>query len=99
MTPLFALLFIAVVGLLWMDALKARERALGLARSHCQRQGVQLLDDTVALARLRPARRAGRLAWRRHYGFEFADGGEIRRHGVIVLLGPELEWLDMEPHR
>ncbi len=99
MTPLFMLLLFAVAGLLWLDALKARERALAVARAHCERRSVQLLDDTVALVRLRPAWRAGRLQWRRHYGFEFADGGEFRRHGAVVLLGTEVEELEMEPHR
>jgi hypothetical protein len=99
MTPIWMLLLSAAAGLLWLDALKARERALALARAHCERQGVQLLDDTVALVRLRPAWRSGRLRWRRHYGFEFADGSDWRRHGVIVFLGPDLEGLEMEPHR
>lgn len=92
----------AVVGaaLLWSDSLRARERAVSAGRAACERYGVQLLDDTVAFARLRLGRDAdGRLRLRRTYSFEFSETGDNRRHGAIVMLGAQLEDLRLEPYR
>ena len=84
----------------WMDALRARERALAAGRRACARYGVQLLDETVSFTRLRLARdEAGRLRLRRTYVFEFSETGDNRRHGAIVMLGAKLEDLQFEPYR
>lgn len=84
----------------WVDSLRARERALAAGRGACERYGVQLLDETVQFARLRLARdEAGRLRLRRTYSFEFSDTGNNRRHGAIVMLGGELQDLQLEPYR
>ena len=93
---------IAVVLLvvLWVDSLRARERAVAAGRSACERYGLQFLDDTVSFARLRLARDGeGRVKLRRTYTFEFSDTGNNRRHGAIALLGGELEDLQLEPYR
>jgi Protein of unknown function (DUF3301) len=85
---------------LWVDSLRARERALKAGRGACQRYGVQLLDDTVAIAGLRLARdREGRMRVERRYVFEFSDTGDNRRHGAMVLLGAELSDIQLEPYR
>lgn len=83
----------------WIDSLRARERALAAGRSACQRYGVQLLDETVQFAHLRLARDdEGRLRLRRSYRFEFSDTGDNRRHGAIVMLGGQLQDLQLEPY-
>lgn len=93
-----ALLLAAIV--LWADSLRARERAVAAGREACARYGVQLLDETVAFARLRLARdEAGRLRLRRTYVFEFTETGDNRRQGAIVMLGARLEDLRLEPYR
>jgi len=85
---------------LWADSLRARERAVVAGREACRRYGVQLLDDTVAIVRLRLARDdEGRLRLRRTYAFEFSETGDNRRHGAIVMLGAQLEDLQLEPYR
>jgi hypothetical protein len=85
---------------LWADSLRARERAVAAGREACRRYGVQLLDDTVAFVRLRLARDdEGRLRLRRTYAFEFSETGDNRRHGAIVMLGAQLEDLQLEPYR
>lgn len=99
-----AQLVVAVLGLaaawLWVDSLRARERAVDAGRAACRRYGLQLLDETVAFARLRLARdAAGRLRLRRTYTFEFSDTGDNRRHGAIVMLGAQVEDLQLEPYR
>jgi hypothetical protein len=84
----------------WIDSLRARERALAAGRGACARYGVQLLDETVAFAKLRLARDGeGRLRLRRTYTFEFSDTGNNRRHGAIVMLGGELQDLQLEPYQ
>ena len=94
-----AIVLIVAGGLFWTDSLKARERALQAGRNACKRYGVQLLDETVQFAQLRPARDdEGRLRLRRTYTFEFSDTGDNRRHGAIVMLGGELQDLQLEPY-
>jgi len=83
-----ALLGLGALILFWVDSMRTRERALRIARAACNRHGFQLLDETVALARLRLRRDAGGTVKPfRSYGFEFSvDGGE-RRNGEVDLLG------------
>ena len=88
----------AAGGWFWYDSLRARERAVGLGRAACERDRLQFLDETVLCTRTRPARGAdGRVRLRRMYQFEFSDDGVNRRTGHLVLLGAELESLQLEP--
>ena len=92
---------VIVAGLLvWVDSLRARERAVSAGRSACERYALQFLDDTVSFAQLRLARDdEGQLKIARTYTFEFSDTGNNRRHGAIVMLGGELRDLQLEPYR
>lgn len=84
---------------LWLTSLRAREAAVAAARLACTADGVQLLDDTVALASLRPQRAgSGALVLRRIYRFEFSDTGNNRLGGSITLLGPAVQALYLDPH-
>ena len=96
-----AAIVLIVAGILfWIDSLRARERALAAGRSACARYGVQFLDETVVFARLRLGRdEAGQLHLRRTYTFEFSDTGDNRRHGAIVMLGGELQDMQLEPYK
>ncbi|MCB1863919.1 MAG: DUF3301 domain-containing protein [Chromatiales bacterium] len=72
----------------WLDSLRAREIATGIAREWCSRHDLQLLDETVALARLRLARDDGqRLVPARRYGFDYTTGGGARFTGSIDMVG------------
>ena len=94
-----ALILIVAGAAFWIDSLRARERALAAGRGACGRYGVQLLDETVQFARLRLARDdEGQLRLRRTYTFEFSDTGNNRRHGAIVMLGAELQDMQLEPY-
>lgn len=85
---------------LWIDSLRARERAVKAGRAACERYAVQFLDDTVAFAKLRAARDdEGRLKLLRTYTFEFSETGNNRRQGSIVMLGKELRDVQLEPYR
>ena len=51
-------------------------------------EGLQLLDDTVAIAGLKTVRDAqGRIRLQRAYDFEYSDTGDNRRKGSLVLQG------------
>ena len=84
---------------LWLDSLRARERAVEAGRAACKRYDLQFLDETVSFTRLRLARgEDGNLKIKRTYTFEFSDTGNNRRHGAIVMLGCQLEDLQLEPY-
>ena len=94
-----AIVFIAAGIFLWLDSLRARERALQAGRAACQRYDLQFLDDTVSFTRIRLKRdEDGRLRIARTYAFEFSDTGNNRRQGAIVMLGGELEDVHLEPY-
>lgn len=95
-----AALVLIVAGLaFWIDSLRARERALAAGRAACERNGLQLLDETVAGAGLRLGRNdAGELRIRRVFVFEFSDNGNNRRRGSIVVLGATVQDLYIEPY-
>lgn len=93
---LAALVLLGLLAWFWMDALQAREAALAAARRACEGEGVQLLDETVAVARLRPGRNEdGRLALRRDYVFEYSQDGADRHQGGLTMVGRELTLLDL----
>ena len=95
-----AILGIALILMLWVDSLRARERAVEAGRAACRRHELQFLDDTVSFSRIRLARdEDGQLKIKRTYTFEFSDTGNNRRHGAIVMLGAELQDLQPEPFR
>lgn len=94
-----AILLIIAGTFLWLDSLRARERAVSAGRSACERYALQFLDETVSFARLRLARdENGQLRIARTYTFEFSDTGNNRRHGAIVMLGADVQDLQLEPY-
>lgn len=97
--PLFEVVSIAILAALawlWFDSIKARDIAVAAARQACTAEGLQFLDETVAIASLKPARHDdGRLALRRTYAFEYSDTGTDRRPGSIVLLGQEVLFVNV----
>jgi hypothetical protein len=95
-----AIVIIAGGVFLWLDSLRARERAVRAGRAACERYALQFLDDTVSFSRVRLRRDGeGQLKIARTYTFEFSDTGNNRRHGAIVMLGGELQDLQLEPYR
>lgn len=95
-----AIVFIALGVFLWLDSLRARERAVKAGRAACERYALQFLDDTVSFTRIRLRRDGdGQLRIARTYTFEFSDTGNNRRHGALVMLGGELQDLQLEPYR
>lgn len=93
---IFSLLLLAAIAWLWLDSLKAREVAVRAARAACAADGLLLLDDTVAIANLKPVRDDdGHVKLQRAYGFEYSDTGNNRLKGSVVLLGHRVTLLNV----
>lgn len=82
-----AILLLAALVLFWLSSVNARDRARAVARGFCERQGWQLLDQTVALTSMRPRRHATGLWLERRYRFDFSPEGTGRLGGELTLTG------------
>lgn len=99
LADLFILLLFASAGAWLWRGHGIRERALALVCRHCEKIDVILLDDNVALRRLRLLRDAqGRRRLARVYGFEFTVTGEQRHVGSISMFGRHLGQIELDAH-
>lgn len=95
---IFSLILLGGLLWLWFDSLKAREAGMRESRTACNAEGFLLLDDTVAISRVMPARDdEGRLRLQRVYNFEYSDTGNNRRKGAVTLIGDRVVTLYLEP--
>jgi hypothetical protein len=93
-TTLIILLVIAAGVFGWSATQGASEAARRHGRSACERAGVQLLDQTVALNRVSLRRDArGRVRLLSQYSFDYSPDGVNRMRGSLALLGSELQWI------
>ena len=87
------LLVLAVVGSLiyWYTAQQAKTNAVYYARRECEKQDVQLLDETVQQIKFSMSRNHQH-RWRfwREYRFEYSVDGTNRCEGRLILLGHRL---------
>jgi hypothetical protein len=88
---LLPILVLMLIAWIWLDAARAREFATVLARRHCERRGLQFLDETVALVRVGLRWTNEGLRVRRMYRFDFSLEGTGRRFGFILMIGSRLE--------
>lgn len=90
------LIFLFGLAWFWYSSSGAREAGIQSAKSACESEGLQLLDDTVAFASVHLQRKGdGQLALHRVYNFEFSDTGNNRRNGSVVLLGDRVLVVDI----
>lgn len=88
----------ALLAWFWHDSLAARERANAAAHDACARAGLQLLDGTVAFARLQLVRgSSGRLGFRRTYVFDYTAHSIERRQGFVILTRERVESVGFAP--
>ena len=97
------LLLLALLGaaaVYWWRSGVFKERARKLAGAHCARLGLQFLDQSVVITGVRPLRDAdGRLVLRRRYEFEFASLGDRRYRGSLILIGMQLQSIELETYK
>ena len=98
--PLLAIIaLVAAIAIFFYQSLHTREIALVTARQHCQRMGVQLLDQTIYCRRLRLVRSTTLPGIKRWYHFEFTSTGEERYPGTVEMLGNVPYAVQLAPHR
>lgn len=89
------LFFVALIGSLawyWFTGTRVRELAIEAARRSTKMADLQLLDQSVALARVSMSRgRDGFWHIWRQYRFEYSRDGMNREIGQIIMLGNRLE--------
>ena len=96
MHPLLVLALLGLITWFWHHNLRIREQAIRVARQACQRQGYQLLDETVNLQNLRPRRDArGHVALLRTYRFDYSAQAIDRRQGFVIMLGHHVQALGL----
>ena len=94
-TLILVVLAFAALGF-WYDGWRVREAANRVAMDACRRLSLQLLDGTVALAKLRPRLNRAGLRIERTYVFDYAEGGIARASGFIVMLGDDIQHVGVE---
>ncbi len=100
LSDLLLLTLFALAGAWFWRAQGAREYALQATRLHCQREAVDLLDQTVALKKVWLRRDASqRMRLWRLYQFEFTVTGGERYTGHTEMLGPRVLRIELPPHR
>lgn len=97
---LFVFMLVIAAAAWWWRAHGIRERALALAKQHCVREGVELLDEAMALQRIRFERDGrGNRRLAREYAFEFTATGQERYAGKILMFGQHLGRVELAPFR
>ncbi|MEZ5537149.1 MAG: DUF3301 domain-containing protein [Thiolinea sp.] len=97
MINLLILFAFGLIAWFWQDSLRTRERAVQAAAKACKEIGAQLLDQTVSLQSIKPARnKLGRLTFQRIYGFDFSVAGYERRQGRAFMLGQVLKQIQID---
>jgi hypothetical protein len=77
--------------------MRSKEQARAAGRRACDNAGVQFLDDSVVLTRVRLKRDArGALAFWREYRFEFSVHGVGRHPGHVILHGQKTIELSLD---
>ena len=97
MSHLLLLLIVAGLVWYWQAGMQCRDIAIATARNTCTSEGLQLLDGTVALHRIRPFYNGNRhFGLLRTFGFEYSADGISRLSGCIVLRNTRVESIILE---
>lgn len=101
LSDLFWLALTATLCMFWWQNLKIREHATRQVKDYCQQHDIQLLDESIALKSMKPARnsRSGQLQLQRSYQFSFTSTGDERYSGVVRLSGRKVLGFELPPHR
>lgn len=84
----------------WWDSRGVAEQAIDAARRSCEQAGVTFLNDTVGWKKIRLKRnRQGRMQLQRTYFFEFASDMAQRYQGEIIMLGRQVNKINLDAYR
>lgn len=86
--PLMLLIVLLLGAWFWRASMQAKEIAIAIAQRRCEKEGWQLLDETVAIKSIKLRRGyGGSLTLLRTYQFEYYDGDDRRKRDKLALLG------------
>ena len=94
-TSFILLLILGLIAWFWFDTQRSQEMAFRVCKRACRQLNLLLLDDTIAVVRIRLKRIHGQLKVQRTYQFEFYNGNNKRLQGAMILSGITLEMLEM----
>jgi hypothetical protein len=100
---IYDLIFFSAIALLLYGVWQHNNISL-LARAatkrHCEKEGIQLLDQNVILKRIRIVKSHRSLfAIKREYTFEFSSIGDYRYRGKTVMHGSVLAHIELAPFK
>lgn len=97
MSSLLFILLLAGIAWFWFDSIRAKETATRAASNACQSISAQLLDQTVALKRIRLSRNTqGRLQLERSFDFELSLDRQERSSGRVILLAKQISSVQLD---
>jgi len=97
MSSLLGIGFLIFLAWFWSDSVRAKEAATQAAAYACKEIQAQLLDQTVALKRLRIVRNInGRIQLQRSYNFELSMDREGRSFGRVFLLAQKVSSVQLD---
>ncbi|MBV1910979.1 MAG: DUF3301 domain-containing protein [Kangiellaceae bacterium] len=92
---------LSIIGLVWYWSYsqKIKQLALRASINRCKEAGVQFLDHSVVLHKIRFRKNnAGQWKLMREYRFEFTSTGENRYIGRVVMQAHHLVSSELEPY-
>jgi nitrate reductase beta subunit len=97
MGTLITLLILAGIVWFWLDSTRTKEIAVQASAQACREIGVQWLDQTVSIGKIKPVRNAkGRLILMRIYEFDFTLDGTERLQGRAVMYGQTVKQIHLD---
>lgn len=97
MSSLLFILLLAGLAWFWFDSIRAKETATRAASNACQSISAQLLDQTVALKRIRLSRnKQGRLQLERSFDFDLSLDRQERSSGRVILLAKQISSVQLD---
>ncbi len=100
LTKLLLLILAGVIAVYWWQSGLFKGRARELAIAHCRQLELQLLDQSMVITGIWPARSgSGKIEFRRTYQFEFSSIGDRRYQGLLVMQGMRLKSIELETYK
>jgi hypothetical protein len=100
LTKLLLLILTGVIAVYWWQSGLFKGRARELAIAHCRQLELQLLDQSMVITGIWPARSgSGKIEFRRTYQFEFSSIGDRRYQGLLVMQGMRLKSIELETYK
>lgn len=100
---IYQLIAISIIGLIiWLvwQHNNISISASTAAKHRCQKEGIQLLDQTVVLQKMRIIKsKRSIITLQRTYQFEFSSVGDYRYQGTIKMQGRYIESIELPPFK